>query len=449
MMIQLVIADDESRICSAIKYVISNSFPQVNIAGIFYDGEELYNYLTNHHVDILIADIEMPNKNGLDIIDYLRLQGKHCYTIVITAYREFDYAVRALNSRVDAFVTKPFSSEKLEEIVRVGISTCLSKNIVFSKQWDATANLIKSAYSNLNSEILNGILLCQGAAPLESLTCTEIIVSSENTILMTLEEEKVMMQDIKVAVEMDSEKQSVFLLHKQKAEVLILSFSNGTPNLDFLDTTLSIIESHSGIKAQCLYQSFDSFASYCGYQIFKREMDLFLKLLATTGLYQAESRIIEDLQKWSSEQRQSFSSFLEKAYGVRPNTNSLQDIMKAVDIIGKNNLAKGSSHYLVNAAREFILTNYANTALSLDMVADVLGVSGGYLSRIFKSKAGQNFSEYLQNVRMENAKRMLKTTSITVNEIAIACGYNNATYFRMLFKSIFGITPRQYRQNQI
>ena len=84
----------------------------------------------------------------------------------------------------------------------------------------------------------------------------------------------------------------------------------------------------------------------------------------------------------------------------------------------------------------------------MNAAAEALSVSTGYLSRVFKDQTGQNFSEYLQSVRMEHAQQLLATTVIPTNAVAEQTGYSNSTYFRAAFKARFGLTPRQYRQTQ-
>lgn len=66
-MYSLVIADDEQRICDSIQCVVETVFPQIKIEGVFQDGGQLEAYLQEHTVDMIITDIEMPQRTGLDI----------------------------------------------------------------------------------------------------------------------------------------------------------------------------------------------------------------------------------------------------------------------------------------------------------------------------------------------------------------------------------------------
>lgn len=72
-------------------------------------------------------------------------------------------------------------------------------------------------------------------------------------------------------------------------------------------------------------------------------------------------------------------------------------------------------------------------------------MSEKYFSRYFRIATGQNFTAYLNTVRIEKAQSMLLETDETVLEIAFACGYENVSYFNRVFRSQTGFSPLQYR----
>ena len=123
-------------------------------------------------------------------------------------------------------------------------------------------------------------------------------------------------------------------------------------------------------------------------------------------------------------------------------------IMHALDTLINQSLGSYSSNYIVAQTIEYIQNNYASSSLSLNATADALSLSANYLGRIFKKYTGQNFSEYLQNLRMQQAQLLLKTTHMPTIEVATAVGYCNPVYFRNSFKSHLGMTPAQFRQLQ-
>ena len=74
-----------------------------------------------------------------------------------------------------------------------------------------------------------------------------------------------------------------------------------------------------------------------------------------------------------------------------------------------------------------------------------LGVTSPYLSMLFKHVTGLTFRDYLNKVRVEDAKRLLISTDYQIMEIAVACGFNDQSYFTKVFKKYTGLSPRNFR----
>jgi two-component system, response regulator YesN len=92
----------------------------------------------------------------------------------------------------------------------------------------------------------------------------------------------------------------------------------------------------------------------------------------------------------------------------------------------------------------FIRANYGRQ-ITLDDAARSVFLSPFYLSHTFKDELGITFIEYLTRVRMEAAKTMLADRSLSMQAIAEAVGYDDASYFSKVFKKNAGVTPNQYR----
>ncbi len=88
---------------------------------------------------------------------------------------------------------------------------------------------------------------------------------------------------------------------------------------------------------------------------------------------------------------------------------------------------------------------YADHDLNLNMVAEELGVTPNYLSALFKRQMDQNFSDYLEQLRMNRACVLLRDTSYKIYEVAEAVGYTDARHFAKVFKLATGRTPKDYR----
>ena len=92
----------------------------------------------------------------------------------------------------------------------------------------------------------------------------------------------------------------------------------------------------------------------------------------------------------------------------------------------------------------YIRAHYAQD-LSMQGVAQVMNYSETHFCRLFKQCFKVNFSAYLNDFRIQQAKQMLLTTNSTAKEVALACGYQDNSYFIRVFKRFTGITPVDYR----
>lgn len=97
--------------------------------------------------------------------------------------------------------------------------------------------------------------------------------------------------------------------------------------------------------------------------------------------------------------------------------------------------------YLTNA----IDSRYSGKLLLGDL-AEEMHVSIYYLSHFFRDCFGMPFQEYLSRVRCENARRLLLLTDRSLLEVSIACGFSDPKYFNSGFRSLYGITPKEYRK---
>ncbi|UJF34896.1 helix-turn-helix transcriptional regulator [Paenibacillus hexagrammi] len=111
------------------------------------------------------------------------------------------------------------------------------------------------------------------------------------------------------------------------------------------------------------------------------------------------------------------------------------------ELVGKQDF---QTKQVVENVLLYIQENY-NSNISLESCADEFGTSPYSLSRAIKQVTGINFIDYLTNLRMDQARELLRTTSLKISEVADRVGYQH-TYFNRIFKKIEGVSPGQYRE---
>lgn len=103
-------------------------------------------------------------------------------------------------------------------------------------------------------------------------------------------------------------------------------------------------------------------------------------------------------------------------------------------------------HEKISEVVQFINEQYSRD-LSLHYLADKFYISHYYLSRVFKDVTGFNFIEYLNSVRVKEAKKLLEDSQLKVNKIAEKVGFGSITHFGRVFREITGHAPLYYRKN--
>jgi YesN/AraC family two-component response regulator len=104
---------------------------------------------------------------------------------------------------------------------------------------------------------------------------------------------------------------------------------------------------------------------------------------------------------------------------------------------------------LINHAIQIIQTEYSEK-LTLNYLASRIHINPAYLSRKFQEEVGMGFSEFLNNIRLKAAQKMLiQYPDMSISGISDKCGFNSQHYFSQMFRKVTGISPRDYRLKEI
>lgn len=132
------------------------------------------------------------------------------------------------------------------------------------------------------------------------------------------------------------------------------------------------------------------------------------------------------------------------------NAEELKEVMEVIrafidNVMNENfNNRLDNAEFLIKKAIQFINDNY-NKKISLEDIASYVGISKYYFSVLFKKDQGITFSSYLNTVRIEKAKQLLKNPQTTINDIVYEVGFNDPQYFSKTFKKYIGMTVTEYR----
>ncbi|MFP5106245.1 response regulator transcription factor [Neobacillus sp. C211] len=155
------------------------------------------------------------------------------------------------------------------------------------------------------------------------------------------------------------------------------------------------------------------------------------------------------LQVKGIQANQVFSQNLltEKPVKVLKSLDFLQDWVIYIADVAMHQLhvpqEKGS---VVNIVKQYIQNHLGEQRLTREEIANYVYLNPDYLTRLFKKQTGVSISEYLQQQRIEYAKKLLAGTNLPVSEVALSAGYSNFSYFSTIFKKATELNPMEYRK---
>ena len=188
-----------------------------------------------------------------------------------------------------------------------------------------------------------------------------------------------------------------------------------------------------------------SLFAYLDYHVMKKDVD-------RNFLMKLHSRISELILRKVAEEKISTNDIFDQNYSYYDFMYSFDDTEKFKEMISKvlekiRRLMGREEQNPVERVVSYIRENIEKD-ISVGVLADLIGVTPEYLSRVFKKVKGVSLKKYIINEKIEAAKILLTTTTLPVTLIAENVGYGNYSNFTYTFHQIVGYTPTEYRQKQ-
>lgn len=109
---------------------------------------------------------------------------------------------------------------------------------------------------------------------------------------------------------------------------------------------------------------------------------------------------------------------------------------------------KGNDELLMERIMKAVNKNLSNSDFNVDMLTQEVGISRAQLHRKMKEMTGISTSEFIRNIRLEQAARLLKEQKINVTQVAYTVGFSNLAHFSTIFRKHFGVSPSEYAESQ-
>ncbi|MDQ0058587.1 response regulator [Paenibacillus harenae] len=526
--IKVILADDEPLIIKGLRKLINWEAMGLAIVGQAYDGNELLELIESSEPDIVISDISMPHRTGIEIIKELKQRNHPAKVIFISAYQEFSYARDAVTYGAVDYLVKPIVKQQLEDVLQ-GVLSSITKQQEEMKRKSKLQQLEKkSKHEELQDWLLQltdgsltpqsegyKLLAAELRGPLNSVAILEIdqladvpdrwsekegrliefaignivqeIVVAANHGLAFLRNHKfiavISHADLREAVAMTQDiLDKIKLYLKLSVSAGVSGPADGTDKLEhaYREAEQALQLNYFlgrgkviGYEAQESKQPFDK--ELYGMQMevvrgltsnaWQEALAALNKLLAIirTGAYGNRTLavstclssvlfIVQEMTKSGVQlpggaidmhELQSRLGSCETFKLMQEEmVRAIEQIYSMVDVDSGN-----KDKILLSKIKQYIEEKYAEE-ITLESVAGIAFMNPYYFSSFFKKHTKQNFKQYVTEVRMKQAVRLLLHTDMMVYEIADQVGYNNARHFSDMFKKQFGRLPNDYRQER-
>ena len=494
-MLSVLIADDEKKVGLLIKNLIEWERLGLNFLGLVQDGQSAYDIILREHPDIVITDIRMPKLTGLEMIEKVSMSGIKVHFIVVSGYRYFEYAQRALKYGVKDYLLKPIDETELNKILEKVYAEEMQKQNLENKVETLEKDLFHSRHM-LHKELMERAFSEKNEHGGEE---KSLVLPAEEKLMGRGYFQAVSLKvDRDIAGERDVPKERLIMQKlAEKAEEslqaltidLVVSVKSGM----WLMLLLNYREDHNDRIQEALDTMFYKMRNYIsGFEGCAVTMGCSpgitefskINLILEISREAAERRIFEGCGKrienygdssggetasksWTdilsgrreqikgdisifrtAELGRTIKECFEEAVGHCRTVSSLQKYIKDALKEDLETIRKRREDLerkpVLNAIR-YVQENYGQKIL-LEDVAEMVGFNASYFSEIFKKETGKNFTTFLLEVRIEESKTMLRDTTKTIYEIAADVGYKDAKFFSQQFTKMVGIKPKEYRR---
>ncbi|GAA0485032.1 hypothetical protein GCM10008986_07850 [Salinibacillus aidingensis] len=466
-----IIVEDEYLERKAMRKFLEESFPGLTVEEA-PNGRKAIEMARQLSPDFMIVDIRMPGIDGLETIKAIQQLAPRMKFIIASAYDSFDYAKTAMKLGVKEYILKP---SKKEETIKA-ISR-IRKEIEREKQWaqkedeseliakehfllkitryeydESLKRLKKEYFPNVKSgcffilEPIHDDLMDKVDDYVEEMNGQSCITHRQNDqlVILLLAETQLQKSDILLFARL--------LYLKLDSSV---SIGAGFPYAQLKDFSQSYYESVKACK-QLLSSQKSGYGLPKGKQAEDADamVEQFLSAIQM-GHEQQATMVIEELLFTQSPQDLEELYFKVKhrleASGIDIKEIRLKDYKNETEwkkFIGYCCLEIQQHHQsyrYIERAKEYIGEHY-HRPVSLEEVAQYVDLSANYFSNMFREETGQTFIDYVTDIRLRQAKQLLKENTLSLKEISFKVGYKDPNYFSRVFKKHEQLSPKQFQK---
>ena len=506
-MLRLLIVDDEVIVRKWLTLVFQPFDKEFVVVDAAANGHEALEICRIHAIDIVITDIIMPDMDGMSFIQALREFNLHTQVIILSNHADFSLAQKGMSFGAAAYLLKGEITEEelLEATRRAGKKLAADDNPPSPSFLGISSHQVSELLTGGTGEVLQAfdralisekdtvwcIVFSQDVTPAVSSSLgmtngaewtnqlTALLAAAElsGTVGMITDHiAAAVVRTMGISEDVFCER-----VHKLLTLPSRLSFSLGVDGPASNSKELEHAFSHAcdalndrffrGPGAFCRYRSTTG-----EHSDFRKEINMVQTLIQGNELDRLKNMLkqisarrdkytIQDIDHL----RRVFNTMAETlihhtlSYCPRAAESQLAQVNPLAEINGMvflddiiawserlidichNLLRQTVDDSNMGPVLKYIEQNYMHN-LTLSQISTVAGFSPNYFCNIFKACTGKSVSAYLTDLRIQQAKRLLTTTSKSINLIAEDVGYEASSYFIKIFKDTTGMTPNRFRR---
>lgn len=480
----VLIVEDEKLIRQGIKTMISRSGVPVEVIIECSNGEMALDVIREQKVDVMFTDIRMPKMDGIELVKQMQSCEHVPLTVAISGYDDFSYAVEMLRNGVREYILKPVEREKITEILKK-----LNDEI-------ETEQEKRNEKKRLGHQQMRHLMLLSHTTEEEMQTLErqyeKEFYESGYAVLCQNAKERTNLQMENYIYLSDIEGNDVFVVSEDKLELLlknelltgctgVSAIHHGLRELRtaYLESVMLRKEAFCRNKKEVWAEETEHIPEGLVQEAKKLTTEAAklqrVQLIGTDRrddverawrqfFYEVKNGRIETAQ-YEACMSEFFRDAAKTYRNVIEEEETLKEIQKlyaedCIDVYEEklmqfifalqeninSQLDVNRNGQKIQRAVDYIEQNYAKD-LNMAVVSNYISMNYSLFSYSFKQYTGSNFVNYLKDIRMREAKRLLAETDMRIIEISQEVGYDNEKHFMKIFKASCGVSPSEYRKN--
>lgn len=506
-MINILIVDDQKHIRDGLQTMLRQFDLQIGNLYCAASGIEAMAILRQHSIHLVITDIRMPDMDGLELMAQTKSEYLKVEYLIISGYSDFTYAQQAISLGAKGYLLKPVKREDLQSSIEqiwqeIKTRQQLSRNMKHVSRLARETDrkelrmFMQGAASDEawvietqqhNQELWQGYRLCllreerwinqPGVSSVDSMEsiayrvygrrkciCLQLrpymILAVDATVDSNALPSALKVEQIKSIAVMTSPNQGLKSLPHSYTQVIELYHHSYLfpDQLCILPEHIQRLEQEWQLPYEELYALFQNIGTKNSgiiangiSAIFNKDVLQRYHIRYTLQLCSATVKMLEEYERlirpYMGEEALDIESLrnLFDYPGIRDYIAVLQQQMLRLNQFYYEYKCSYRNSQDLNEAIRYIHESY-HKPLDLAMVSNHVSLNYAYFSNLFKKNIGKGFAEYLRDVRMEKARRLLAETDHKIVEVAAMVGYESYKSFTRTFREVMHVQPTEYRQ---